>query len=405
MTNCTKLDYCIACGSNKLILTLDLNNQPLANTYPTTPNNDTQFYPLAVNRCEDCYHLQLTHIVDPEIIYRDYAYVSGTSQTLLDYMHWFATWCKEYTDIPRGHVLDIGCNDGSQLDYFARLGFNTYGVDPAENLHETSESKGHKVVCGFWDKNSLKQLKHDRFNIVVCQNAFAHNPDPVKFLELLDQVTADKGYVFIQTSQCDMIRNGEFDTIYHEHISFYNINSFNEMTKRSPFHLVDVIKTPIHGTSYIFVLTKGANRPKNIDNLIAMEKDLLQESTYIKWEKRAKKITEEFKTIVDQHKSDNYKIVGYGAAAKGNTLLNFAEVDLDYIVDDNPLKQHRFSPGRNIPIVGMNYITTNFSDSDKILFVPLAWNFYDEIEKKIKMARSVNTDKFLRYFPEVKIGI
>jgi len=360
---------------------------------------------LAVNRCQDCFHLQLTHIVDPELIYKDYAYVSGTSQTYLDYMSWFAKWCREYSDQWRGHVLDIGCNDGSQLDAFANLGYNTYGVDPAENLHEISSAKGHKVVCGFWNKKSVKQLKHDKFDIVVCQNAFAHNTDPVKFLELLDEVTRDRSYVFIQTSQADMVTNGEFDTIYHEHISFYNINSFNAMAKRSPFYLVDVIKTPIHGTSYVFVLTKNKKRPKHIANLVEMEKNLLQSETYIKWEQRARAITKEFGDIINEYRAKKYKIVGYGAAAKGNTLLNFAEVDLDIIVDDNPLKQNRVSPGRDIPIVSMDYVTMNYGRSDRILFVPLAWNFFKEIKNKIKQVRDVDTDEFLRYFPEVEVGV
>lgn len=403
MENLTKLNECVACGSDNLVLTLDLNDQPLANTYPTHANKDEPYFPLAVNRCRDCYHLQLTHIVDPELIYRDYAYVSGTSQTYLDYMSWFAKWCREYTDSWHGHVLDIGCNDGSQLDAFDALGFNTYGVDPAENLYEISSSKGHKVVCGFWNKKSIKELKHNKFDIVVSQNAFAHNPNPEKYFELLDGVTKDKSHVFIQTSQSDMVVNGEFDTIYHEHISFYNINSFNELAKRTSFNLIDVIKTPIHGTSYVFVLSKGKKRNKHISNLIAMEKNLLEPDTYVKWEQKVNSVVKEFKSIIDEHKTNSYKIIGYGAAAKGNTLLNFAEVDLDYIVDDNPMKQNRYSPGRNIPIVSMDYITMNFSRSDKILFVPLAWNFFNEIKSKIKIARAVNTDKFLRYFPEVTV--
>jgi SAM-dependent methyltransferase len=403
MKNVTRLNECVACGRDNLVLTLDLNDQPLANTYPKHTNENESYYPLAVNRCRDCFHLQLTHIVDPKIIYQDYAYVSGTSQTYLDYMYWFAKWCREYSDIWRGHVLDIGCNDGSQLDAFSKLGYNTYGVDPAENLYDTSKVKGHKVVCGFWNKKNIKQLKHDKFDIVVCQNAFAHNPDPVKFLELLDEVTRERSYVFVQTSQANMVINGEFDTIYHEHISFYNINSFNAMVKRTPFYLVDVVKTPIHGTSYVFVLTKDRKRPKHIANLIEMEKNLLQSETYIQWEKRSMAITKEFSDAIDEYSKKGYKIIGYGAAAKGNTLLNFADVELDLIVDDNPLKQNRLSPGKNIPIVGMDYVTMHFSKSERILFVPLAWNVFAEIKNKIKQVRNADVDRFLRYFPEVTI--
>ena len=177
------------------------------------------------------------------------------------------------------------------------------------------------------------------------------------------------------------------------------------MAKRSPFNLIDVIKTPIHGTSYVFVLSKDKKRPKHISNLIAMEKSLLESETYIQWEKRAIAITKEFSNVINEYNKKGYKIIGYGAAAKGNTLLNFADVDLDLIVDDNPLKQNRVTPGKHIPIVSMDYVNTNFSNSDKILFVPLAWNFFKEIKNRIKTVRNVETDKFLSYFPEVVVGV
>ena len=402
MEDLFELTECVACGSKELELTLDLDKQPLANTFITEPVPEHEYYPLAVNRCGHCNHLQLTHVVNPEIIYKDYAYVSGTSQTYLDYMSWFAKWCREYSDKYIGHVLDIGCNDGSQLDAFAGLGFITYGVDPAENLHSTSVEKGHKVVCGFWDKSSIKKLKHDKFNIVTCQNAFAHNPDPVKFLRLLESLMAKDGMVFIQTSQADMIRNNEFDTIYHEHVGFYCVNSFNEMCKRTDFNLIDVIKTPIHGTSYVFVLSQDRKRNKHIKNLIAMEADLLEKETYTRWSTRSHKMISEFASRINLFREQGFKIVGYGAAAKGNTLLNFAKADLDFVIDDNPLKQGKFTPGRNIPIVSAEHLATYAAD-DKILFVPLAWNFFTEIKTRILKQRTNSNDRFLKYFPEVVI--
>lgn len=401
MNDCTELNECLACGGTNLKLELDLGEQPLANNFLSDPGQNEN-YPLAVNRCTACCHLQLTHVVDPEIIYKDYAYVSGTSQTYLDYMKWFAKWCREYSDRWRGHVLDIGCNDGSQLDAFASLGFNTYGVDPAENLYTTSSAKGHNVVCGFWDKKSVKQLAHDRFDIVIAQNAFAHNPDPVKYLKLLAPLLKDKGLFFIQTSQADMVRNGEFDTVYHEHVNFYNINSMYELARRAGMYLVDAIKTPIHGTSYVFVLSTSNLKPKHVKNLLAMEADLMDPAIYEKWAVTADEIKNGFVNTCKEYKKSGYKLVGYGAAAKGMTLLNYTQVNLDVIIDDNPLKQGTYSPGRDIPIVGSDIIDT-FTDTDKILFVPLAWNVFDEISSKILKKRMHPDDRFLRYFPEVKV--
>jgi SAM-dependent methyltransferase len=400
MEHCVELTECLACGNDNLVSALNLGNQPLANNFLKNPK-ENNFYPLAVNRCTKCFHLQLTHVVDPEIIYRDYSYVSGTSQVYMDYMFWFAKWTREYTNKTFGSVLDIGCNDGSQLDYFEKLGFLTYGVDPAENLHPVSSAKGHRVVCGFWNEQSIGNLDNRQFDIVVSQNAFAHNPDPLTYLKLLAPLIKHNGAFFIQTSQADMIRNGEFDTIYHEHVNFYNINSMNELCHRAGLELMDVIKTPIHGTSYVFVV---GHRPRraHIANLIEMESDLLEDKTYIKWSATAKRLSSEFLNVCEKYREDGYKLIGYGAAAKGNTLLNYAGMSLDYIIDDNPLKQKTYSPGQDIPVVSLK-ILDKFTDRDKILFIPLAWNVYNEIKNKIIKTRSNKQDKFLRYFPEVDV--
>jgi SAM-dependent methyltransferase len=403
MENCTELKACLACGGNNLLPAINLGNQPLANNFLQEPGKN-QPYPLAVNQCVDCFHLQLTHVVDPTVIYQDYAYVSGTSQTYLDYMWWFAKWAREYSNIQFGSVLDIGCNDGSQLDYFEKLGFRTYGVDPAENIHATSTAKGHRVVCGFWDEQSIGNLDNRQFDIVVAQNSFAHNPDPLAYLKLLQPLMKPNGIFFVQTSQADMVRNGEFDTIYHEHVNFYNVNSMNRLCKRAGWELIDVIKTPIHGTSYIFVLGLKHGRREHVANLISMENDLLNNETYRTWAARARKISTEFTSRIALFREQGYHIVGYGAAAKGMTLLNFANVRLDYIIDDNPIKQGTYSPGQDIPVVSIDHLS-RYNNNDKILFVPLAWNFFKEIKGRILKHRTNSNDRFLKYFPEVEVGV
>jgi SAM-dependent methyltransferase len=401
MTKLNELNECVACGSRDLVITLDLGNQPLANNFLKEPGKNTE-YPLSVNRCTNCNHLQLTHVVDPETIYKNYSYVSGTSQTYLDYMDWFARWCREYSECWYGHVLDIGCNDGSQLDAFRQIGFTTHGVDPAENLYKTSSKKGHKVVCGFWDKKSVKQLKHDKFDIVVSQNAFAHIPDPVEYLQLLEPLMKDNGLFFVQTSQANMVLNGEFDTIYHEHISFYCVESMRELARRAGWNLIDAVKTPIHGTSYVFVLSPKYKQPKHIKNLIAMEAALQDPATYEKWANNVVAIKDAIIEHCEDYRELGFKLVGYGAAAKGMTLLNYTKLKLDCIIDDNPLKQNTYSPGMDIPVVGSDMLN-NYTDDDKILFIPLAWNFFNEIRGKIKTKRDCMDDRFLRYFPEVEI--
>jgi len=390
---------CICCNRNNLELLLDLNDQPLANSYH---NNLKELpkYPLGVNLCKNCYHIQLTHIVDPDLLFKDYLYVSGTSQTLKDNFEWFSDFVVEYTNYKVDSVLDIACNDGSQLDCFASKGIKTVGIDPAENLHELS-SKKHNIICNYFDS---KLFDTEKFDVIIAQNVFAHNESAEKFLGDCDRLMHNESHLFIQTSQAEMIQNNQFDTIYHEHISFFNINSMNELAKRTDLNLIDVIKTPVHGISYLFVLSKKNINESLIQNLIDVERQrgLLSDKLYSEYKENVIEVVHRFKDTVESHRKDGYKIVGYGAAAKGMTFLNFADVSLDVIIDDNPLKQNLYTPGTNIIIKPADQISM-FADYDKILFVPLAWNFYDEIRERILRERKNSNDRFLRYFPNIKV--
>ena len=404
MTNCTPITECLACGHSELELTLDLYDQPLANNFQPQPGiqDSDQCFPLAVNRCDHCNHLQLTHAVDPALIYTHYLYVSGTSQTGRDYMEWFAKFAREQFSYWPDRVLDIGCNDGTQLDYFKQLGFRTYGVDPAENLFPIS-SVNHEIYCNFWNESSPEWFT-EPMDAIVAQNSFAHNPNPVAWLRAAKACLREQGLIFIQTSQADMVVNGEFDTIYHEHISFYNAASMQALAQRADLHLIDVVKTPIHGTSYIFVLSKQPHNRHRVENIMATEAaaGLTRADTYQQWAQDAKNLLVDVKQTIDHHRQLGYAIVGYGAAAKGMTLINASGIRLDAVVDDNPMKQGLYCPGTTIPVVAPSYLT-QFADTDHVLYVPLAWNFYTEISQRIRAVRSNANDRFMRYFPRIKI--
>jgi len=400
----TPLTECLACGHSELELTLDLNDQPLANNFQSHSGvrDDDQWFPLAVNRCDHCNHLQLTHAVDPALIYTHYLYVSGTSQTGRDYMEWFAKFAREQFSYWPDRVLDIGCNDGTQLDYFKQLGFRTYGVDPAENLFPIS-SVNHEIYCNFWNESSPEWFT-EPMDAIVAQNSFAHNPNPVAWLRAAKACLREQGLIFIQTSQADMVINQEFDTIYHEHISFYNAASMQALAQRADLHLIDVVKTPIHGTSYIFVLSKQPCNRHRVENIMATEAaaGLGRADTYRQWAQDAKNLLIDVKQTIDHHRELGYAIVGYGAAAKGMTLINASDIRLDAVIDDNPMKQGLYCPGTEIPVVGPSYLT-QFAETDRVLYVPLAWNFYTEISQRIRAVRSNTNDRFMRYFPRIKI--
>ena len=394
------LDRCLCCDSTDIEILLDLNNQPLANSYHKE-DEVLDEYPLGVNICNNCYHIQLTHVVNPDLLFKDYLYVSGTTKTLHDNMKWFVDYVLETTIWGKGNsVLDIACNDGTQLDYFKKKGFKTFGIDPAENLHKLS-SENHKVICDYFNAD-----KFDRqFDVITAQNVFAHNSNPKEFLEHCDELMHDESVLYIQTSQAEMILNNQFDTIYHEHVSFFNINSMNELVKRTNLTLTDVIKTPVHGISYLFRFTKNTfEGRRKVFNEIEVERQrgLLSKKTYDEYKTNITKLVSDFKELVKNSKREGFELIGYGAAAKGMTFLNFADVELDYILDDNELKHHLYTPGTNVPIKPNGFLK-QYKESDKILFIPLAWNFYDEIQERILKTRDNKNDWFLRYFPEVKL--
>lgn len=402
MEDAKQLTECLCCGSERLKLVLDLNEQPLANSFKKTDDEDEPYFPLHLNICENCTHLQLSHAVNPDLLFKNYLYVSGTSQTLRDYFDWFAKRTLEYFEILPTTVLDIACNDGSQLNSFKSLGLKTYGIDPAENLHKLSNAN-HEVVCDYFTDKYTYHYKNKNLDIITAQNVFAHNSYPLEFLLECKEIMHDRSRLFIQTSQADMIKNNEFDTIYHEHLSFFNSSSMKALAERAGLYIIDIQKTPIHGNSYVFVMAKNPGARPSVQHQIDQEREqgLQDMNTYLAYADRCYTIVEDLKATIDHYRSLNYLVVGYGAAAKGNTLLNFGKINLDYIIDDNPLKQGLYSPGMTTLVVPID-ILEQYRES-KVAFVPLAWNFFTEIKGKIKANRDVADDVFIKYFPTIKV--
>lgn len=396
------LKECLCCTSKNLATVLNLNSQPLANSYvPVGEKLDV--YPLAVNMCESCFHMQLSYIVDPDLMFKNYLYVSGTTQTLRDYFDLFAHNVK--IDNPDAKsVLDIACNDGSQLNSFKELGFSTYGIDPAENLLERSLKNGHKVVCDYFNTKSVKELKEkfqvNNIDIITAQNVFAHNDDPYDFLITCKQLMDDTSSLYIQTSQATMVENNQFDTIYHEHVSFFNVNSMKTLVERAGLFLNKVSIAPIHGNSYVFKIGKIQNVDSSVTERLAYEENLLKKDTYLKYSNFCRDICKDLKKEIEKYRNDGFVVAGYGAAAKGVVLINFAKIHLDFVVDDNPLKHNLCMPGTTTLIHSPEHLK-NFA-SQKVVLLPLAWNFFDEIKSKVNKLVGENKVTFLKYFPKVE---
>jgi len=384
----TPITNCLACNSSKLFKFLDLKSQPPANSYVETPCQQPS-YPLGLQYCETCTHVQLTVQVNPDELFKNYLYVSGTSKTGQQYFKDFVGVTQKYVE-SINNVLDIACNDGSQLAWYKSAGYNTYGIDPAENLLPLSSAHG-KVVCDYLTQNNIKSFGVD-FDVIIAQNVFAHISYTEDFLQYCKSVLSDTGAIFVQTSQANMVFNGEFDTVYHEHLSFFSPESVLALAKRVGLYLVDILTPSIHGTSYVFILRKHGS---HVD-ITKFRK--VTKSTVESFSLKVVSIVSATKQIIDNYRSAGYKVVGYGAAAKSNTFINFSGITLDYILDDNSLKQGLYTPGSNILIKAPS---TLLHESNKLLVIPLAWNFYDEIKSKV--LRALPQAQFLRYYPYIHI--
>jgi len=400
---CVSLKRCVVCDNRDIKQVLDLGTQPLANSFLDKPGKENK-YPLRVNACDYCKHLQLSHAVDPKLMYDTYLYRSGTTDTYKEYMKRFAKlsvtrYYNMYNKVPNS-VLDIGCNDGTQLDQYKALGLRTFGVDPAENLYQYS-SVNHTVEQDYFSDH-VRFFEQPNFDIIVMQNSFAHQANPQRFMEDLRDVMHDQSLLYIQTSQADMVRNNEFDTIYHEHVNFYCVNSMLTLVERAGMEIVDIKKQSIHGTSYVFVISKDLSQRNDrvIEQYLKEEKEINTMPLYEDWARSVVQIREDYLDLLQLRRGT--RIVGYGAAAKGNTFLNFCDWGLEYIIDDNELKQGKFTPGLHIPIRPIKHLD-KISPDQAITFVPLAWNFFDEIRQRIKKVRDNPDDRFVRYFPKAEL--
>jgi hypothetical protein len=249
-------------------------------------------------------------------------------------------------------------------------------------------------------RNAYWPISYPQMNVITAQNVCAHTPNPLEFLEGVKASLAPNGTAYIQTSQSQMYQRNEFDTTYHEHISFFSANSMNTLAKRAGLVLTDIVITPIHGDSYVFVLKHpGAEIKNSVTETIRKEAKQGRHNPnfYHMFGNNARKIVEQLKDLVTKCQKEGTPVVGYGAAAKGMTVLNANDIQLDWIVDDNELKQGLLTPGTNIPIKDRSSLDID----EHIVVIPLAWNFFEEIKSNVEDIRQDKSTQYVQYFPRV----
>ena len=408
MPNNTK--YCLACGGSDVKEVLDLGFQaPANNLLASRDEKDYAVYKLGIEACFYCGHGQLTNFVSAEELFSDYSYVSSTSQTMKDHMQKLAYFVANLcgTNVS---VLELGSNDGLFLKSLSVAGITNFcGVDPAENIASVANQEGLKTVVGFWP-DVADQFESDSYDIVIGQNVFAHTQSPLAALEQVQRVLNKNGYAIFQTSQADMIANGEFDTIYHEHCSFFCEDSMAALAKRVGLKLVYTHYVDMHGNSSLYVLVNEDYSPDKtsielsaisagLDEVQAKDDEtglIRSTRTPVDWEQfyqnaiYTKQVSVE---VTEGWKNLNHRIVSVGAAAKGITFLRACDLEVDAVLDEAPLKIGKWIPGLDVQI-------TDFSSiKDNDAYIISAWNFAKEISLKlVKNGANPDAPCFL-YFP------
>lgn len=402
---------CRSCKSTDLEKIVSLGNSPLANNFLTKEELASKevSYPLEVYFCKDCGLSQLGYIVPAEKMFSNYLYMPSTSDTFVKHFSDMASDLTQRFDISKGDlILDIGGNDGTLLKEFKKYGANVLNIEPAKNIAEVSEAKGVETFNDYFTEvNALKILeKVGKAKMIIGTNVFTHIDNLDDFIKGVETLLDNAGVLVIEVYYLgSIIKNMSFDIIYHEHLSYFTANSLKKLFEKHNMTMFDVKLVPIHGGSLrVFVCNSGAYPIEPaVEQFISNELDGKLDSieTYTNFTKQIESLKTRVLNILKILKSQGKKIVGYGAPAKGTTLLNYFGIDntiLDYIVDRNTLKQGMYVPGVHIPILKPESL---LEDRPDYIFI-LAWNFADEIMRQLSEYKELG-GKFIIPIPEPKI--
>jgi SAM-dependent methyltransferase len=405
---------CLVCGGAELKLFLDLGSTALANKFVAADElgQPEPVYPLRVAFCPDCTHVQLLDRVPPHAMFDDYLYISSASDTLKNHLDSLSRALVDRLGLGAGDmVVDIGCNDGTLLDAFRR---NTegrvqvLGVDPAKNLAAAVAHLGIEREEKLFTAETAAAIREQRgaARLITATNTFPHIQDLADFVTGLKNLLAPGGYFVAEAHYLvDILDQVAFDTVYHEHVSYWALGPIQRLMRDHGMEVVDVQRLPIHhGQLRFFVQRAGEGEvSESVNQLLKFEEErgLRDFATYEQFARRVYRIRQELTDTLAGLKQSGNRVVGYGAPAKGNTLLTYLNLGtdkLDYIVDKSPFKQGRYTPGMHIPVVPPSRLT---SDRPEYVLL-LAWNFQDEVLQQQTAYRELG-GKFITPVPEVRI--
>jgi hypothetical protein len=402
---------CIVCGSDSVEPVLDLGETALANKFLLEEElkTDEPTYGLVVGFCTNCTHLQLTEHVPPPDMFEDYLYVSSASKTLKDHLWDLSDVVVERCQLgPDDLVIDIGANDGTLLKGFRRHGVKALGVDPARNLAELYSDPDIARYTGFFNSESAVEIveQYGHASAITATNTFPHIPELQDFVRGIDTALAPGGSFVIEAHYLmDIYEQLAFDTVYHEHVSYWALGPMQRLFEGHGLELTHAERLPIHhGQVRVRVQRKGEGTvDPSVQELVDAEHaaGLDRIDTWQEFAQRTNRLKDDLHRTLADLRADGKQVVGYGAPAKGNTLLGFLGLgpeNLDYIVDRSPLKQGLYTPGTHIPVVP----TERLLEDQPEYVLLLAWNFAEEVMDQQSEYRQ-GGGRFILPVPEVKV--
>ena len=411
--DCVLLKCCRLCGNKDIIRVFNLGYTPLANSYSNkNVSSKLKKYPLGLNLCNGCGHLQLSHSVKPEKMFSNYLYKTNTSYKNFLHFKNYANKIKKKFSRKGDKILDIASNDGTFLNFFNKKKFFRVGIDPAKNLKKLTTRRGIIQIDDFFtEKTSFKiKKKYQKFDIITANHVCAHVENLNDFFRGVKNLLKDDGiFIFEVSYRGSVLKKNTFDTIYHEHLDYHALSPISKFIKKFNLKLFDFEITEAQGGSLRVYVSKNLRirNKKKIKNQLIKEKKiykLFNINTYKIFREKINNCKVQLQRILKDFDKKNYNIAGYGAAAKTTTLLNYFNLNknktIKFIFDDNKLKQGLYLPGTQIKILDPRYL---FQENLDILII-FAWNYSDiiikNIKKKLKKKKSL---KFLVPFPKPKI--
>ncbi|MBF6176292.1 methyltransferase domain-containing protein [Nocardia blacklockiae] len=384
---------CRLCESSRLVSVLDLGATPPCEKFLTAAELDLPepTYPLHLRLCEACLLLQIPALITPAETFTEYAYFSSYSDSWVRHAETFVTQAIRDLELgPRSLIVEVASNDGYLLRHAVAAGVGCVGIEPSVNVGAAARERGVPTVTAFLDEELAAKVRSEYgpADLVVANNVYAHVPDLLGFTRSLRELLADDGWLSIEVHHAlNLVRLGQFDTIYHEHFQYYTVLSAQHALATAGLTVVDVELLPTHGGSLRIWArpTPVATPTRRVDEVLAVEReaDLHCAAGYSALRTRAEQVRHELLRFLLDCRRSGRSVVGYGAPGKGNTLLNYCGIRpdlLSYTVDRNPYKHGRYTPGTRIPIHPPERIDADRPD----VVLALPWNLEAEITAQLR---------------------